>query len=34
VGRVLSLDDPGAAALQDGDRLVLLSGAPLSPRQQ
>lgn len=33
-GRVLSLDDPGASALQDGDRLVLLSGAPLAPRQR
>jgi voltage-gated potassium channel len=33
-GRVLSLDDPGASALQDGDRLVLLSGVPLSSRQR
>ncbi len=33
-GRVLSLDDPGASALEDGDRLVLLSGVPLSPRER
>ena len=33
-GRVLSLHDPGARALQDGDRLVLLSGAPLAPHQR
>jgi voltage-gated potassium channel len=30
--RVLSPDDPGASALEEGDRLVLLSGTRLSPR--
>jgi voltage-gated potassium channel len=30
-GRVMSLHDPGARAIQDGDRLVLLAGAPLAP---
>ncbi len=30
-GRVMSLHDPAARAIQDGDRLVLLSGAPLAP---
>jgi hypothetical protein len=32
-GQVLSLDDPGANALEEGDRVVLLSGSPLAPRQ-
>lgn len=32
-GQVLSLDDPGANALEEGDRLVLLSGSPLARRQ-
>ncbi len=33
-GRVLPLDDPGAGLVQDGDRLVLLSGVPLPPFQR
>jgi voltage-gated potassium channel len=33
-GRVLPLDDPGASALEEGDRLVRLSGAPLAPRER
>jgi voltage-gated potassium channel len=32
-GRVLSLDDPGARALQEADRLVLVSGTPVVARR-
>jgi voltage-gated potassium channel len=33
-GQVVSLDDPGASALEDGDRLVLLASVPQPPGQR
>lgn len=33
-GHVLSLDDPGASSIEDGDHLVLLTGLPLPHSQR